>query len=246
MSYTYSEEEFNSRIVLGSSFANTPIVASMDTTPSEHSLRVAPSYDYGPYFCCGGHLGLGCQEEVDVVDATVEIVEEKEEENVLNASMEVDVEDVCIAGNAEAISSSWSQRKKVSKMNDGFLSIGGLKLHTVDLSSAEEDTDGFMDQQDVDDWLPESINTHCSFGEDDDDDGDDTDMSDIDEEVMEDYLKGIGGSSELYKGTYLEKGYGHLSQSYPSDDWKRKVHKEIRGEGAFKFTFNFMLFIYCG
>lgn len=78
-------------------------------------------------------------------------------------------------------------------------------------------------------WFLESIDIHCSFGgDDDDDDDDDTDMLDMDEEVMKDYLKGIGGSSELFKGTYLEKGYSHLSQSYPSNDRKRKIHKEIR------------------
>lgn len=243
MNVFYSEEQLNSRIILGSPFSNTPIVASLDTTPSAHSLRVAPSYDYGSSFFRGGQLGLGFQEEVDGVDTKVEIVEE--EENVANDGMDVDVKDVCI-DNAEALSSSWSQRKRVNKMNDGFLSIGGLELHTVDLSSAEEDSDGFMNEHDVgaDDGLSESTDTHCSFGEDDDDY---TDTSDMDEEVMEDYLKGIGGASELFKGTYLEKdhshlsqGHSHLSQSCRSDAQRSKTHKENQGSGVFKFSLNFI------
>ncbi|CAA6672272.1 unnamed protein product [Spirodela intermedia] len=102
------------------------------------------------------------------------------------------------------------------KKSDGFLSIGGLRLYTEEISSPGEDSDGLLDDTDGDyenddgDSVEEKFqdsaedSTSDSEEEEESSEGDTSsddygDGSDIDEEVMQDYLAGIGGADELLK-----------------------------------------------
>ncbi|CAA7409430.1 unnamed protein product [Spirodela intermedia] len=106
------------------------------------------------------------------------------------------------------------------KKSDGFLSIGGLRLYTEEISSPGEDSDGLLDDTDGDyenddgDSVEEKFqdsaedSTSDSEEEEESSEGDTSsddygDGSDIDEEVMQDYLAGIGGADELLKAEWL-------------------------------------------
>lgn len=73
-----------------------------------------------------------------------------------------------------------------SEKNSGFLSIGGMKLYTQDISSEESDEES-LDEESSESCESEDSNTSSDAS----DSG-----SDIDEEVVKDYLEGIGGTNE--------------------------------------------------
>lgn len=78
-----------------------------------------------------------------------------------------------------------------------YLTIGGVRIYTEDTSSPDEEEFDVTDES----------NSSDSEEEDEEDDSDgssDVDTcSDIDEELVDDYLEGIGGSSELLKAEWL-------------------------------------------
>ncbi|KAK1323590.1 Zinc finger CCCH domain-containing protein 18 [Acorus calamus] len=86
------------------------------------------------------------------------------------------------------------------KRNEGFLSIGGLKLYTEDLDESEEESEELSDGESSDSkGSCESSDSACSDDEDEDEDSSSDDDSEIDEDVAEDYLEGIEGGLELLK-----------------------------------------------
>ncbi|XP_010913385.1 uncharacterized protein [Elaeis guineensis] len=97
----------------------------------------------------------------------------------------------------------------------GFLSIGGVRVYTEDTSSPSEASDGFEDDDTDDgdgdsseeDGMSDSADESLPDGEEEaHSDGDSLsfdDDSDIDDEVAEDYMEGIGGSSELLSTGWL-------------------------------------------
>ncbi|KAJ0089996.1 hypothetical protein Patl1_14820 [Pistacia atlantica] len=74
------------------------------------------------------------------------------------------------------------------KENSRFMSIGGMKLYTQDMSDGDSD-----DENDGD-----SCDDECSESYSDSD-------SDIDEEIAEYYLEGIGGSDNVLDSKWLVK-----------------------------------------
>ncbi|KAK8291364.1 hypothetical protein V6Z11_D06G055400 [Gossypium hirsutum] len=194
------------------------IVAYMDqTTPSKPSL-VNYTYGYGSDFVLGdkSHRGLGFDDESEATPSGIESCSKKMEEqegacsnlssseteadaghnnnnNNNNSSSKVD------AGVAEELIFNELSQKK----NAGFLSIGGVKLYTQDMSDAETDEDndgnslgdessGTTDQEEQD-GVYESDDSVVSSDDD----------SDIDEEVAEDYLEGIGGEDSVLDTKWL-------------------------------------------
>ncbi|OAY62639.1 Zinc finger CCCH-type with G patch domain-containing protein [Ananas comosus] len=118
---------------------------------------------------------------------------------------------------------------KGERKNEGFLSIGGFRVYTEDTSSPEEEIDGSEDD-DSDDEEEEEEEDEGEGGvpmeedededeeeeEEDSSDEDDSSFngdSDIDDEVAEDYLEGIGGSAEL-----LSSRWPGTKSSDESDD----------------------------
>ncbi|KAJ4846798.1 hypothetical protein Tsubulata_014115 [Turnera subulata] len=92
-----------------------------------------------------------------------------------------------------------------AKRNSGFVSIGGVKLFTEDIS--DEETDGNDDGESLDDHSSGSSESEPSDEQSDSDVSGDTSSSDleIDEEVAEDYLEGIGGSMKILDAKWLRK-----------------------------------------
>lgn len=194
---------------MGDSGEAFQVVASVNQTPSYE----IPSCDYDSSVVGGRHLGLGFHDDKKVSDDGSE-----GEEDFVLAMVEDETEEVEENNETEEVgeASSRSRRKKGKKRNEGFLSIGGIKLYTVDISSPEDDSEEITDEKDEDSCdsaeIYSSSDSESEELSSDDDLGDD---SEIDEEVMEDYLEAIGGVDNLFKGDDLEK---NLDLDLSSDD----------------------------
>ncbi|KAI3987534.1 hypothetical protein MKX01_003220 [Papaver californicum] len=109
------------------------------------------------------------------------------------------------------------------KKNSGYLSIGGVKFYTEDISDYESDelmnaNEGESPEESLD--SSDSSDVEESTGSDITDDIYGSDL-DVDDEVVKDYLEGIGGSSELMDVDFLRKLALDDSPSCTSGDDKR-------------------------
>jgi G patch domain-containing protein 2 len=89
-----------------------------------------------------------------------------------------------------------------SRKNSGFLSIGGLRLYTEDISdigSEENDIEESSDEDSSASSEPDDLGSSESDYSEDMSDSD----SDIDDEVAEDYLEGVGGSENIIDAKWL-------------------------------------------
>lgn len=102
--------------------------------------------------------------------------------------------------NDEAESEDEEEEEEESEgKGEGFLSIGGVRVYTEDTSSPEDDVSGSGSGSDSsDDEAEEGQSSDGSSSEDDD-------GSEIDEEMVDDYVEGIGGSSELLSSKWMAK-----------------------------------------
>ena len=133
--------------------------------------------------------------------------------------------------------SSNSERKKVR--NDGFLSIGGLRLYTEDTSSPDEDDENGEEDSSDDSASNNDDEEDSSNEESSSDDYDDE--SDVDEELMEDYLAGIGGTDELLKAEWLTENLDSrklgpvslwkASEEYGMQKHVQKTKKDSKNNG---------------
>ncbi|XP_078433426.1 D111/G-patch domain-containing protein [Wolffia australiana] len=160
-----------------------------------------PLYDYYPGSFSELHLGLGFQREGQ------EQENEKPEEEDLKES----------APETPAFSQNLKGR---NKRNPGFLSIGGLKLYTEDISSPEDDSDGNNNDSDSEDEASQ-VSSEDSSEE-------DASSEDFDEELAQDYIEGIGGTDELFKAAWLTEALkadalDDLSSSDSGDDSAGKL-----------------------
>jgi len=82
-----------------------------------------------------------------------------------------------------------------AKRNSGFLSIGGFKLYTQDISDDENEEykEDLSDEESS--RLSENNDSECTSDND----------SNIDEDVVEDYLEGVGGSDNILDAKWLLK-----------------------------------------
>ncbi|XP_026457386.1 uncharacterized protein LOC113358091 [Papaver somniferum] len=109
------------------------------------------------------------------------------------------------------------------KKNSGYLSVGGMKFYTEDISDYESDelmnaNEGESPEESLD--SSDSSDVDESSGSDSTDDIYGSDL-DLDDEVVKDYLEGIGGSSELMDVDFLRKLALDDSPSSTSGDDKR-------------------------
>ncbi|KAI3895490.1 hypothetical protein MKX03_035457 [Papaver bracteatum] len=167
----------------------------------------------------------------------------KEEEMTPRLISDVSVKEEIEGGTSE-LNSSAAETKKISdsarrrrkeeeemfilndstpKKNSGYLSIGGMKLYTEDISDYESDelmnaNEGESHEESLD--SSDSSDVDESSGSDSTDDIYGSDL-DLDDEVVKDYLEGIGGSSELMDVEFLRKLALDDSPSSTSGDDKR-------------------------
>ncbi|KAL7589963.1 hypothetical protein Lser_V15G37914 [Lactuca serriola] len=214
------------------------IIAYMDNTPVTNSQTVKYTYDYGASFevddSSHSHTGLGFQDEPEENPSIIESspVTEKQECSRFNSSsssheMETDMMD----DDGDDLSSS-------PVKNSGFLSIGGMKLYTHDISDEEADDDDDDDDDDDedddgdddDDESLESSESEDSSNSSDSEGAYNSD-SDINDEIAKDYFEGIGGS---YKVANVDQLLGNVLDSSDDDDDDDGVgggrfHKMVKG-----------------
>uniref|UniRef100_A0A1J3EKT1 G patch domain-containing protein 2 n=1 Tax=Noccaea caerulescens TaxID=107243 RepID=A0A1J3EKT1_NOCCA len=186
-------------MVLGKS-GSTQIVAFLDQTPSSSKeVKVNYDYEYEQSFVLGddSHRGLGfCDDSDAAPSGGLKTGEEAA------ATEDEPMPDVV----------------KPSKRNSGYISVGGMKLYTEDISGEEsgdeEDVngeDGGSSGSSEQGEETESSESDCSedmFGID----------SEIDDEVAKDYLEGIGGSKIMLDAHWLaEESLDKLDLSGSSD-----------------------------
>lgn len=102
------------------------------------------------------------------------------------------------------------------KKNSAFVSIGGIRLYTQDISDNESDEEDIGSEEEEESSDEGSTSETSESG--DSEDSSDFD-SDIDEDVMEDYLQGIGGSSQILDSKWLAlRDIGSHQEGDDSDD----------------------------
>ncbi|KAG5243780.1 Zinc finger protein [Salix suchowensis] len=177
----------------------TQIVAYFDETPTLKACNRNLTYEYSSDFLLGdsSHRGLGFGEKFEATPGAQSSSKQMEEEEQKGSSFgsssfekEMNSDDTtnCKAGE-EMLTAAFSPKK-----NSAFLSIGGVKLFTQDI------TDGGSDWESLDE-SSESQRAELSQSG----DSDDTFNSelDVDDKVAEDYLEGIGGSSNILDDKWL-------------------------------------------
>lgn len=154
----------------------TKTVSFDDQVKVKESETVKYTYEYGESSEVDNnfHRGLGFRDEEEDDPR----VTEKKEGSVSDSS------------SSEEIETDMSSPEK----NSGFLSIGGVKLYTHDISDEEDDEE---DKENDDESLDSSESENSSNSSDSDSDT----SSDIDDEIAKDYIEGIGGS---YKNVNLD------------------------------------------
>ncbi|KAG2577970.1 uncharacterized protein LOC120677523 isoform X2 [Panicum virgatum] len=190
---------------------------TIDTAPcADPAAASVPLYSYGPEFVGG----LGSHKDVDAV-------EEGAAESVHvglgfldsgNEEMELELEEL-----EEEDASLTPKRKKQHKVNrnPGFLSIGGVRIYTEDISESEErsssnevsesesgerekfeNDDGESDEEGSEDDGDSETDGESS-GSESDEDLSIGDSSSVDDQVVADYMEGIGGSEEMLSSKWI-------------------------------------------
>ncbi|KAK3025802.1 hypothetical protein RJ639_040708 [Escallonia herrerae] len=174
----------------------TKIVAYADQTPTG-CQEVKYTYDYNTDFGLddSSHTGLGFCEWAEATP-TVSCLKMEDGSASSEAGMETDV------GFVQEVSTKTRDDAETPspKKNSGFLSIGGLTLYTEDISDEEGDEDD--GEQSLDEESLESSGSGDISGSSDSDSSSSSDdlpdnVSDVDDEVAEDYFKGIGGIEKV-------------------------------------------------
>ncbi|KAL6639968.1 hypothetical protein ACP70R_022278 [Stipagrostis hirtigluma subsp. patula] len=202
---------------------------TIDTAPCADSTASVPVYSYGPDVA--GGLGLGFHEEEDAEE------EEAGERGLHlglgfrdggNQEIEVELEEL-----EEVKASSFKMPKQQKgKRNAGFLSIGGVRIYTEDISSPESEgmgdsdeesdsddeygnggRDGDSNEEGSEDEEGDSETDGESSGSDSEEDLSFGDSS-VDDEVVADYMEGIGGSEELLSSKWV----AHMNLDDSDDD----------------------------
>ncbi|KAG6770214.1 hypothetical protein POTOM_025889 [Populus tomentosa] len=176
----------------------THIVAYLDETPTLKPCNLNLTYEYSSDFLLGesSHRELGFCEEFEATpgaESSSKQMEEEEQKGPFDSSFsekEMDSDDTanCRAGE-EMLTAAFSPKK-----NSAFLSIGGMKLFTQDIS------DGGSDGESLDE---SSESQQVELSQSDDFEDASNSEFDVDDDVAEDYLEGIGGSSNILDVKWL-------------------------------------------
>ncbi|XP_004287228.1 PREDICTED: uncharacterized protein LOC101294206 [Fragaria vesca subsp. vesca] len=201
--------------------SDTQISAHADQTPASEPQDVKFTYHYGSSFVLGesSHRGLGFSEELEEtpsgVEATSKQMEEPEDMCFGSLSSEKDANQGIDYEDGDDMAEDLPTEVMSSDENEGFLSFGGIRLYTQDISDeeSEEDENGAS--------LYEGNSESSESGDSEDS------YSDIDDEVAEDYLEGIGGSDNILRSKWLLEQQLDMSDtdSSSSGDFDETVEK---------------------
>ncbi|KAF9662801.1 hypothetical protein SADUNF_Sadunf18G0092100 [Salix dunnii] len=208
----------------------TDIVACLDETPTMKPCNLNSAYNYSSDFLLGesSHRGLGFCEEFEATTGAESSSKQMEEEEKKGYSFdssssdkEMDADDAanCEVGE-EMLTAAFSP-----KTNSAFLSIGGIKLYTQDIS------DGKSDDSESPDESSESSEQGQQVVSQSDDSEDTSDCeTDVDDEVAKDYLEGIGGNVALLNAKWLvENDLGDSDEDSSSSDCFDETLKKLSG-----------------
>ncbi|PHU11259.1 G-patch domain-containing protein [Capsicum chinense] len=198
----------------------TPL--SLDVRQNKDSNEAGYAGDYSAGFSLdeSSHRGLGFYEEAETTHGGVEFSSKEEKENPSFESSFSD-EDMGADGGFLGGASIGKDDHLPAEMsssveNEGFLSIGGLRLYTQDVSDEESDGDGEdISSEDGSSCSSESEGSSESDGSSDSD-------SDVDEEVAADYFKGTGGMCDVIDVKQL---VGQVPSSCSDDSLDETVEK---------------------
>ncbi|KAM1061491.1 hypothetical protein ACFX14_025865 [Malus domestica] len=190
-----------------------------DTQISAHAFQTQPSspnevaftYHYGSSFVLGesSHRGLGFSEELEETPSGVEDSSKQMEEpeyscfDLESSEKDVDANDGMDCEVGEEMAEEMPTEMLSPKKNSGFLSIGGMRLYTQDISDEEsEEEENGESLYEGSSGSSESGERLGSSESEDSEEMSDSD-SDIDDDVAEDYLVGIGGSYNILSSKFL-------------------------------------------
>ncbi|CAN0838572.1 Zinc finger CCCH-type with G patch domain-containing protein [Linum grandiflorum] len=181
----------------------TPIVAYLNETPTSDPQNEDVTYEYASSFTIndGLHRGLDFRDELEVTPCGIESssnqTEEIEQEGPPfdSSPSENGIDDYPLGDEVgENIVEERSTKSDNKMKNPTFLSTGGVRLYTHDIS--DEESDEVDCSKSLDDDNSESEQEQEESSESDDSENmSDSDL-DLGDEVAEDYLEGIGGSVE--------------------------------------------------
>lgn len=209
------------------------IFAYVDQTLASNSPDVAYTYDYSSGFVLGdsSHRGLGFSDELEGTpsgnETSVMQMDENEDPfNSLSSERDMDAEERNNDGIGVAIAEESPAVMSTAKKNSGFLSIGSVKLYTQDISDEESDEE--EDGESGDEGSSDSSESGSSESDDSkDSSGSD---SDVDEEVLEDYLEGIGGQENILNAKWLvEQEFDELDDDTSSSGGYDGTVKKLGG-----------------
>lgn len=212
----------SSPMVLGKSEA-TQVVAFLDQTPSSSTgIKVNYDYEYEPSFVLGdeSHRGLGfCDDSDAAPSGSLSVPKASEDQAGSFSHEEVDDVEESDANEDEVMPNV----VKTTKRNSGFISIGGMKLYTEDISGEESDGEEGINDDDDDESGDEGSTGSSESSESDSSEDMFGSNSEIDDDVAKDYLEGIGGSEVMLDAHWLaEQSLDKLDLSSDSSDQKTR------------------------
>ncbi|KAL8149783.1 hypothetical protein AgCh_006696 [Apium graveolens] len=148
------------------------------------------------------HRGLGFSEELEtppIVPLLSSNPEQQEDSCLDSPSFEEEMETDIAYVNEPSEGDDLLAKMPSPEKNSGYLSIGGMKLYTQDISCGESEED---DNELSYGESMESSESEESCGSSESDGSSDSDSS-IDEDVAEDYFEGIGGSDKVVNADLL-------------------------------------------
>ncbi|CAN1764656.1 Zinc finger CCCH-type with G patch domain-containing protein [Linum perenne] len=179
----------------------TPVVAYLDENPTSEPQNQNVTYDYASNFTVNDslHRGLGFHDELEEIPGGIESsskqTEEIEQEGPPFESSPSEKE---MDADMDGLDSTESYTKV---KNPAFLSVGGIRLYTHDISDEEGDEVDCSESLNDDSSESEQEQEESSVS-DDSENTSDSDL-DLDDKVAEDYLEGIGGSGCVKDAKWL-------------------------------------------
>ncbi|CAN1764653.1 Zinc finger CCCH-type with G patch domain-containing protein, partial [Linum perenne] len=182
----------------------TPVVAYLDENPTSEPQNQNVTYDYASNFTVNDslHRGLGFHDELEEIPGGIESSSKQTEEieqegppfESSPSEKEMDADDPLDNDVGEDMDGLDSTESYTKVKNPAFLSVGGIRLYTHDISDEEESLN--------DDSSESEQEQEESSVSDDSENTSDSDL-DLDDKVAEDYLEGIGGSGCVKDAKWL-------------------------------------------
>uniref|UniRef100_A0ACD5ZQ53 Uncharacterized protein n=1 Tax=Avena sativa TaxID=4498 RepID=A0ACD5ZQ53_AVESA len=185
--------------------ATQVLEVAIDTAPCADPAASVPMYSYEVVGGIG--LGFNCDEDAE---------DEETGESVLHLGLgfrDRDNEEMGVEeeGSEEASFVTPRQSKAKGRQNGGFISIGGVRIYSEDTSSPESEGMGDSDEESDSEDSGEEDSDDAEGDPESDEDGSPSGSevglsigdSSVDDDVVADYMEGIGGSEELLRSKWV-------------------------------------------